>query len=217
MHSRGGNFVVGFHWYYLIKRDNLVWCLVTHVDFHAFSVLARTYIYICVRRFCCIHTLPPPRLVVYCTWYSAVHRLGDMDLGPNLDVALRLTLNKEGETLRWFYFPFEEQQGHDVSQPRTKAPQCIISPKMYSSFSTLDDEGGSSTHSGTRTPRTPGVGTIFISFPCGYRMENLCENECVYDKTTLHTYPKGPYYSLLREGPLLLNLDYTTVFSEERC
>lgn len=59
-------------------------------------------------------------------------RLSSIDLGPNRVEAAKLTLNKQGEVLRWFYFPFEEEEeGKDLSRPRTKAPPRIISPKLY--------------------------------------------------------------------------------------
>eukprot|EP00903_Cladosiphon_okamuranus_P018939 g17418.t1 len=58
-------------------------------------------------------------------------RLFAFDLGPNREEAAKLTLNKQGEALRWFYFPFEEEEGQDFSKPRTKAPPRIISPKLY--------------------------------------------------------------------------------------
>ncbi|CAM9408109.1 unnamed protein product [Pylaiella littoralis] len=78
-------------------------------------------------------------------------RLGNMDLRPNLDTTVRLTLDKQGEALRWFYFPFEDQQGYDVSRPRSKAPKCILSPRMYCRPSPLEDEENCS---GTTTQKT---------------------------------------------------------------
>lgn len=58
-------------------------------------------------------------------------RLSNFNLGPNREKAAKLTLNKQGEALRWFYFPFEVEEGQDFSKPRTKAPPRIISPKLY--------------------------------------------------------------------------------------
>lgn len=63
--------------------------------------------------------------------FCAQPRLSGIDLGPNRAAAEKLTLNKQGEALRWFYFPFEQEEGQDFSRPRTKAPPRIISPKLY--------------------------------------------------------------------------------------
>jgi len=67
---------------------------------------------------------PPP--------FSIEFRLSGIDLRPNRAAAAGLTLNKEGENLRWFYFPFELEEAQDFSRPRGKAPPLIVSPKMYS-------------------------------------------------------------------------------------
>lgn len=71
---------------------------------------------------------------------SVKHRLSGIDLGPNRAAAARLTLNEQGENLRWFYFPFEKEEGQDFSRPRTKAPPLIISPKLYGGPQPMDWE-----------------------------------------------------------------------------
>lgn len=76
-------------------------------------------------------SLSPRLSISVCLYICPEPRLSAFDLGPNREAAAKLTLNKQGEALRWFYFPFEEEEGQDFSRPRTKAPPRIISPKLY--------------------------------------------------------------------------------------
>lgn len=123
-------------------------------------------------------------------------RLGDIDLAPNRDAAARLTLNKQGEALRWFYFPFEEEQGHDVSRPRVKPPQCMISPKTYCCGQPGDEED-------TKATKTAGASEVSIRwtfYSCGRGVPVDNRN------------PRGAFASLLARI-----VHDNTALSQERC
>lgn len=93
-------------------------------------------------------------------------RLSSFDLGLNRVEAAKLTLNKQGEALRWFYFPFEEEEGQDFSKPRTKAPPRMISPKLYccgppAEFQDMVD--------GDKAERVSAALRLYGTFLCGAR------------------------------------------------